>query len=136
MIARGYSISGKHSLVVYSVIFAFHLILWKREGSRQIGPVYMQMRVQEAFQCKRDSSFRWVSLSLPRHQDVIIHAGLSSNNPCGSFYSDIAGIMPSRPIVLSGPSGGGKSTILSRAMKDYPNSFAFSVSREFALILF
>lgn len=38
--------------------------------------------------------------------------------------------MPCRPIVLSGPSGGGKSTILTRAMKEYPNSFAFSVSRE------
>ncbi|UMM12621.1 hypothetical protein L5515_001306 [Caenorhabditis briggsae] len=36
--------------------------------------------------------------------------------------------MPCRPIVLSGPSGGGKSTILTRAMKEYPNSFAFSVS--------
>ncbi|CAI5438093.1 unnamed protein product [Caenorhabditis angaria] len=36
--------------------------------------------------------------------------------------------MPCRPIVLSGPSGGGKSTILSRAMKEYPESFAFSVS--------
>ncbi|EYC43194.1 hypothetical protein Y032_0500g2572 [Ancylostoma ceylanicum] len=42
--------------------------------------------------------------------------------------AEIVGIMPCRPIVLSGPSGGGKSTILSRAMKDYPNSFAFSVS--------
>ncbi|CAI2304245.1 unnamed protein product [Caenorhabditis sp. 36 PRJEB53466] len=38
--------------------------------------------------------------------------------------------MPCRPIVLSGPSGGGKSTILTRAMKEYPSSFAFSVSRE------
>ncbi|CAJ0596333.1 unnamed protein product [Cylicocyclus nassatus] len=37
-------------------------------------------------------------------------------------------LMPCRPIVLSGPSGGGKSTILNRAMKEYPNSFAFSVS--------
>ncbi|EGT56897.1 hypothetical protein CAEBREN_13057 [Caenorhabditis brenneri] len=36
--------------------------------------------------------------------------------------------MPCRPIVLSGPSGGGKSTILTRAMKEHPNSFAFSVS--------
>ncbi|ULU11673.1 hypothetical protein L3Y34_015231 [Caenorhabditis briggsae] len=36
--------------------------------------------------------------------------------------------MPCRPIVLSGPSGGGKSTILTKAMKEYPNSFAFSVS--------
>ncbi|EGT52630.1 hypothetical protein CAEBREN_01225 [Caenorhabditis brenneri] len=36
--------------------------------------------------------------------------------------------MPCRPIVLSGPSGGGKSTILTRAMKEHPNSFVFSVS--------
>jgi len=34
-----------------------------------------------------------------------------------------------KPIVLSGPSGGGKSTILAMAMKDYPDLFAFSVSR-------
>lgn len=34
-----------------------------------------------------------------------------------------------KAIVLSGPSGGGKSTILAKAMKDYPDSFAFSVSR-------
>jgi len=33
-----------------------------------------------------------------------------------------------RPIVVSGPSGGGKSTILQRAMKEYPTAFAFSVS--------
>ena len=33
-----------------------------------------------------------------------------------------------RPIVLSGGSGTGKSTLLNRAMKDYPNAFAFSVS--------
>uniref|UniRef100_A0AC35EXZ9 Guanylate kinase n=1 Tax=Panagrolaimus sp. PS1159 TaxID=55785 RepID=A0AC35EXZ9_9BILA len=33
-----------------------------------------------------------------------------------------------RPIVLSGPSGGGKSTILKRAMQDHPDAFAFSVS--------
>uniref|UniRef100_A0A1I7TKD7 guanylate kinase n=1 Tax=Caenorhabditis tropicalis TaxID=1561998 RepID=A0A1I7TKD7_9PELO len=36
--------------------------------------------------------------------------------------------MPCRPIVLSGPSGGGKSTIITRAMKEYPTSFVFSVS--------
>ncbi|KAI6203706.1 Guanylate kinase [Aphelenchoides besseyi] len=33
-----------------------------------------------------------------------------------------------QPIVLTGPSGTGKSTILTRAMKDYPDKFAFSVS--------
>ncbi|CAJ0578284.1 unnamed protein product, partial [Mesorhabditis spiculigera] len=38
------------------------------------------------------------------------------------------GAMPSRPLVLSGPSGGGKSTILTRAMQEFPKSFAFSVS--------
>ncbi|CCD67793.1 guanylate kinase [Caenorhabditis elegans] len=43
---------------------------------------------------------------------------------CQSFIRK----MPCRPIVLSGPSGGGKSTILTRAMQEYPNSFAFSVS--------
>ncbi|XGW24743.1 hypothetical protein V3C99_006308 [Haemonchus contortus] len=42
--------------------------------------------------------------------------------------AEFTGTMPCRPIVLSGPSGGGKSTILTRAMKEYPNSFAFSVS--------
>ncbi|CAJ0944624.1 unnamed protein product, partial [Mesorhabditis belari] len=36
--------------------------------------------------------------------------------------------MPLQPLVLSGPSGGGKSTILNRAMREYPDSFAFSVS--------
>lgn len=33
-----------------------------------------------------------------------------------------------RPIVISGPSGGGKSTILTKAMKEHPEAFAFSVS--------
>ncbi|KHN76631.1 Guanylate kinase [Toxocara canis] len=33
-----------------------------------------------------------------------------------------------RPLVLSGPSGGGKSTIITKAMHDYPHAFALSVS--------
>ncbi|UMM12620.1 hypothetical protein L5515_001306 [Caenorhabditis briggsae] len=45
-----------------------------------------------------------------------------------TLIQDYVRRMPCRPIVLSGPSGGGKSTILTRAMKEYPNSFAFSVS--------
>ena len=34
-----------------------------------------------------------------------------------------------RPIVLFGPSGCGKSTLKNRLMKDYPDKFGFSVSR-------
>ncbi|VDK38624.1 unnamed protein product [Gongylonema pulchrum] len=33
-----------------------------------------------------------------------------------------------RPIVMSGPSGGGKSTVITKAMEAFPNAFAFSVS--------
>uniref|UniRef100_A0AAF5PZS3 guanylate kinase n=3 Tax=Wuchereria bancrofti TaxID=6293 RepID=A0AAF5PZS3_WUCBA len=33
-----------------------------------------------------------------------------------------------KPIVISGPSGGGKSTIITKAMQAYPNAFAFAVS--------
>ncbi|KAJ4473749.1 guanylate kinase/L-type calcium channel beta subunit [Lentinula aciculospora] len=33
-----------------------------------------------------------------------------------------------RPLVLSGPSGVGKSTLLQRLFKDYPDKFGFSVS--------
>jgi len=34
-----------------------------------------------------------------------------------------------RPIIISGPSGTGKSTILKRLFADYPDKFGFSVSR-------
>ncbi|KAG0064986.1 hypothetical protein BGZ89_008683 [Linnemannia elongata] len=33
-----------------------------------------------------------------------------------------------RTIVVSGPSGGGKSTLLERLFREYPNTFGFSVS--------
>jgi ABC-type transport system involved in cytochrome bd biosynthesis fused ATPase/permease subunit len=37
-----------------------------------------------------------------------------------------------RPIVLSGPSGTGKSTLLKRLFEEYPDTFGFSVSRKWA----
>jgi guanylate kinase len=36
--------------------------------------------------------------------------------------------MALRPIVMSGPSGVGKSTILKKLFADFPNKFGFSVS--------
>ena len=35
-----------------------------------------------------------------------------------------------RPLVMSGPSGVGKSTLLQRLFADHPDKFGFSVSRE------
>lgn len=35
-----------------------------------------------------------------------------------------------RPIVLSGPSGVGKSTLLKKLFEEFPNDFGFSVSRK------
>jgi ABC-type uncharacterized transport system YnjBCD ATPase subunit len=40
-----------------------------------------------------------------------------------------------RPIVMSGPSGGGKSTLLTRMMNEFPDCFAFSVSRKLQIFL-
>ena len=34
-----------------------------------------------------------------------------------------------RPLVLSGPSGVGKSTLLHRLLSEFPDKFGFSVSR-------
>ena len=36
-----------------------------------------------------------------------------------------------QPVVISGPSGVGKSTLLHRLLKEYPGQFEFSVSRKF-----
>ncbi|KAF5093351.1 hypothetical protein D0Z03_002458 [Geotrichum reessii] len=38
--------------------------------------------------------------------------------------------MPGRPIVISGPSGTGKSTLLKKLFAEYPDAFGFSVSRK------
>jgi hypothetical protein len=53
----------------------------------------------------------------------------SSSNSINAFHHYSTQMPIVRPIVISGPSGGGKSTILAKAMKDYPDAFAFSVSR-------
>lgn len=42
-------------------------------------------------------------------------------------------INPLRPLVISGPSGTGKSTLLKRLFEEYPDRFSFSVSRQFYL---
>ncbi|VDM46073.1 unnamed protein product [Toxocara canis] len=44
------------------------------------------------------------------------------------FFSALLMAFNIRPLVLSGPSGGGKSTIITKAMHDYPHAFALSVS--------
>ena len=41
-----------------------------------------------------------------------------------------------RPLVLSGPSGVGKSTLLTRLFAEYPDKFGFSVSRTFTSNMF
>ena len=38
-------------------------------------------------------------------------------------------LMSLRPLVLSGPSGVGKSTLLQRLFLEFPDKFGFSVSR-------
>lgn len=36
--------------------------------------------------------------------------------------------MPARPVVISGPSGTGKSTLVKRLMSEFEGAFGFSVS--------
>lgn len=40
-------------------------------------------------------------------------------------------VMDIRPVVISGPSGVGKSTLIKKLFREYPDSFGFSVSREY-----
>lgn len=39
------------------------------------------------------------------------------------------------PLVVFGPSGVGKGTLINRLIKEFPNSFGFSVSRTEAFFL-
>lgn len=48
----------------------------------------------------------------------------------GKILTDLA-IVPKAPIVISGPSGTGKSTLLKRLFAAHPNTFGFSVSRNY-----
>ena len=57
-------------------------------------------------------------------QEVVTISSRNNSN-CSDF------MMMIKPIIISGPSGGGKSTILAKAMKEYPDAFAFSVSRNY-----
>ena len=36
--------------------------------------------------------------------------------------------MGQKPVVISGPSGVGKGTLIAKLMKDYPSKFGFSIS--------
>ena len=54
----------------------------------------------------------------------IIQSGEESSHTC-----HFTPIMSLRPLVLSGPSGVGKSTLLQRLFLEFPDSFGFSVSR-------
>ena len=40
-----------------------------------------------------------------------------------------------QPVVFSGPSGTGKSTLVQRLMKEFDDCFAFSISRTLYIIL-
>ena len=53
--------------------------------------------------------------------------GSTSSKAVGTAASSQAPT-PCRPIVMSGPSGTGKSTLIQRLMKENPTDFRFSVS--------
>ena len=53
----------------------------------------------------------------------------SSQSHFSRFFSSNSVLrMPARPLVLCGPSGVGKSTLVDRLKKEFPDAFGFSVS--------
>lgn len=59
----------------------------------------------------------------------------SSSNAQSSSSTSSSSLSPvdkSRPVVLCGPSGVGKSTLLKRLFAEFPGEYGFSVSREYA----
>lgn len=52
------------------------------------------------------------------------------------LYLIAMSLMLLRPIVICGPSGTGKSTLLTKLFKDHPDKFAFSISRSSLLVPF
>lgn len=55
---------------------------------------------------------------------------MSTSLSAGIFasLSTMAPVKPIRPLVICGPSGVGKSTIVNNLLKEFPNVFGFSVS--------
>jgi len=60
--------------------------------------------------------------ALASHHSLLLVGGTMSRRP--DFL---------RPLVLSGPSGVGKSTLLHKLFAEYPDKFGFSVSRKFSM---
>jgi hypothetical protein len=81
-----------------------------------------------------------LSLLSPRLRTQVGHAqfrrSFSQSKPISAaktlFFSNMPpteAVTSPRPIVISGPSGTGKSTILKRLFEKHPDTFVFSVSR-------
>jgi ABC-type uncharacterized transport system YnjBCD ATPase subunit len=68
-----------------------------------------------------DLCFMAIDMAMePRHlSDATQTKSNITNDPVQKF----------RPVVVSGPSGTGKSTLLKRLFAEYPDTFGFSVSR-------